>query len=199
MKKKITPAKRAKKSPPAKSGHWISQTEFSRLHSSLLEAQETLEAIRSGEVDAVVVSGPNGSQIYSLTSADQPYRVYVEQMQEGAVTVSPDGMVLYCNQRFAEMMQMPLERVISSQISPYLGAMVWEKISGVFAQGTVIKYDCALQRGAAGKLPVNLTASRLPMESQPDRAEKARRSAGGPGTGGKGEPGQGRFSRRLEP
>ncbi len=129
MKKKTTPAKRAKKTSPSKNGHWISQTELSRVHANLLEAQETLEAIRSGEVDAVVVSGPNGSQIYSLTSAEQPYRVYVEQMQEGAVTVSSDGMILYCNQRFADMMQMPLERVISSQISPSLGAAVWEKIS----------------------------------------------------------------------
>jgi len=166
MKRKTTGAKRVAKKPPAKAGHWISTNEFQRLQSNLQEAQETLEAIRNGEVDAVVVHGPNGNQIYSLTSAEQPYRVYVEQMQEGAVTVSPDGLILYCNQRFADMMQVPLERVISSQISTYLGAGAWQTISGVFKQGNVEKYDCELQRPAGGTLPVNLTASQLPVENQ---------------------------------
>ncbi len=50
----------------------------------------------------MVVTGSKGSQIYSLSGAEQPYRVYVEQMQEGAVTVTPEGLILYCNQRFAE-------------------------------------------------------------------------------------------------
>ena len=166
MKKKTAPAKRAKKTSSSKDGHWISQAEFSRLQSNLLEAQETLEAIRSGEVDAVVVSGPNGSQIYSLTSAEQPYRVYVEQMQEGAVTASSEGMILYCNQRFADMMQMPLERVISSQISTCLGAGSWKQISKVLKQEGVAKHECLLERAAGAKLPVNLTASRLPQENQ---------------------------------
>ena len=68
-------------------GHWISKKELDRLQEQLQEARDTLEAIRSGEVDAVVVSGSKGNQIYSLTGAEQPYRVYVERMQEGAVTV----------------------------------------------------------------------------------------------------------------
>ena len=78
----------------------FSTEELSRLRDNLREAQETLDAIRSGEVDAVVVSGAKGSQIYSLTGAEQPYRVYVERMQEGAVTVAHDGLILYSNQRF---------------------------------------------------------------------------------------------------
>ena len=72
-------------------GHWVAETEIARLKDTLREAQETLDAIRSGEVDAVVVSGAKGNQIYSLTSAEQPYRIYVERMQEGAVTIASDG------------------------------------------------------------------------------------------------------------
>ena len=173
MKSKIAASKRPKKAAraqtgraKAKNGHWISPVELAKLQSNLREAQETLEAIRSGEVDAVVVHGPHGNQIYSLTSAEQPYRVYVEQMQEGAVTVSSDAMILYCNQRFADMMQVPLERVISSQLSNYLGPQAWEKIATVFDQGSVVKHQCLLEPSAGGKLPVNLTASRLPLENQ---------------------------------
>src|ERR1700743_704984 len=73
------------------------------LLSRLREAEETLEAIRTGEVDAVVIAGPAGQQVYTLENADRPYRVLVEQMQEGAVTLTDSGVILYCNERFASL------------------------------------------------------------------------------------------------
>lgn len=159
-------SKQKRKTSASQNGHWISRDKLKRLEANLREAQETLEAIRSGEVDAVVVHGPLGNQIYSLTSAEQPYRVYVEQMQEGAVTVSAEGLVLYCNQRFADMMQIPLERAMGSLLSSYLGETAWRNIAEVFTQGEVVKYECLLQRSRGGKLPVHLTGSRLPSDSQ---------------------------------
>jgi signal transduction histidine kinase/CheY-like chemotaxis protein len=102
-----------------------------------------------------------------MTGAEQPYRVYVEQMQEGAVTVSSAGMILYCNRRFAEMVKRPLEKVISSHLSHYLPHSVWEHISGVFRENPgVIKQVAALHGSRQLDLPVNLTASRLPVDGQ---------------------------------
>jgi hypothetical protein len=66
----------------------------------LAEAKETLRAIRAGEVDALVVSTGQGERIFTLKGADQTYRVLIEEMNEGAVTLNPEGVVLYCN-RFA--------------------------------------------------------------------------------------------------
>ena len=153
---------------PVAPGHWVSETEISRLRDTLREAQETLDAIRSGEVDAVVVSGAKGNQIYSLTGAEQPYRIYVERMQEGAVTVSADALILYCNQKFADMMQLPLERVIGSQLTSHLNVEAWQKISNIFNDGSddVVKYECALQRADGSTVPTNLTANRLPQQDQ---------------------------------
>jgi PAS domain S-box-containing protein len=153
---------------PVAPGRWVPETEIARLHNTLREAQETLEAIRSGEVDAVVVSGAKGNQIYSLTGAEQPYRIYVERMQEGAVTVSADALILYCNQKFADMMQVPLERVIGSQLTSHLNAEAWRKISGVLKDGLndVVKHECALQRADGSTIPANLTANRLPQQDQ---------------------------------
>ena len=111
--KKRTPKKA--KNPSIESPElWVSRKAFTDLQNNLREVQETLRAIRSGEVDAVVVHGPKGNQIYSLSGADQPYRVYVERMQEGAVTIAHDGVILFANQRFADMINEPLERVISA-------------------------------------------------------------------------------------
>ena len=87
-------------------------SDLEQLRARLEEAEETIEAIRSGKVDALVVSGPHGEQIYTLHGADHSYRVLLEDMNEGAATLLPDGAVLYCNKAFAEMLKMPIEKVI---------------------------------------------------------------------------------------
>jgi PAS domain S-box-containing protein len=83
----------------------------------LQEAEETLHAIRNGDVDAVVVTGPAGQQVYTLENADRPYRVLIEQMQDGAVTLSVTGIILYANQRFATMVRERREALIGSQVN----------------------------------------------------------------------------------
>src|SRR5687768_17910949 len=75
--------------------------EIVELQRRLDEAEETLRAIRHGEVDAMVIDGPNGEMIYTLTSADYPYRLMIDEMNEGAVSVSPDTFILYSNRSFA--------------------------------------------------------------------------------------------------
>jgi signal transduction histidine kinase len=148
-------------------GRWMSEEEISTLQNTLREAQETLDAIRNGEVDAVVVHGSQGSQIYSLAGAEQPYRVYVEQMQEGAVTVSLDGLILYCNQRFAEMIHLPLEKVISSSFTDRISADAWSKLSAVLnSDDDAVKLEDTLLIGDSRQLPVSFAASKLPLEDQ---------------------------------
>ena len=59
----------------------------------LAEAEETLRAVRSGEIDAFIVQGPDGEQVYALRSAEQPYRNLIEDMLEGAAILTTDGDV----------------------------------------------------------------------------------------------------------
>src|ERR1043166_6485032 len=75
--------------------------EIIELRRRLEDAEETLRAIREGEVDALVVGGPEGDTIYTLTTADYPYRLMIDEMNEGAVSVSPDAFILYSNRNFA--------------------------------------------------------------------------------------------------
>lgn len=90
------------------------------LHSRLLEATELLSAILSGEVDAIVISGDKGEQVYSLSSPETPYRTFVQEMQEGAVTINEEGLILYCNNRFAEFVKRPVNDVIGSYFKDYI-------------------------------------------------------------------------------
>jgi len=94
--------------------------ENEELHSRLAETEETLIAIRSGEVDAIVVSGAKGEQVYSISSAETPYRMFIEEMNEGAITLSKEGIIIYCNQRFADIVNEPIERVIGSYFNRYI-------------------------------------------------------------------------------
>jgi PAS domain S-box-containing protein len=91
------------------------------LRARLEDAQAALDAIRTGQVDALVVgSGPKAKKVYTLEGAEHPYRAFVEAMQQGAVTLSPDGTIFYCNQRFAVLVRTPHERVIGAPFSDFL-------------------------------------------------------------------------------
>lgn len=94
--------------------------ELEELRTRLNEAEETLRAIRSGEVDALMVAGVDGEQLFTLKGADQAYRLLIEEMSEGALTMTTEGVILYANRRFAEMLNMPLEKVIGSMIHAWI-------------------------------------------------------------------------------
>ena len=82
----------------------------------LSEAEETLRAVRSGEVDAIVVNGQGGEKVFTLQGADHTYRVFVERMNEGAAVLSSDHIVLHCNGRLARFLGARLQSIIGSSM-----------------------------------------------------------------------------------
>jgi PAS domain S-box-containing protein len=86
----------------------------------LEEAEEMLRAIRRGEVDAVVVGERRGDKVYTLKSPDHSFRLMIEAMGQGAVTLTPEGIVLYCNGCFARMLKMPAEAVLNQPLQSFL-------------------------------------------------------------------------------
>ncbi len=100
--------------------HYREQNETLRVR--LAEAEEMLRAIRHGEIDALVVEGAGGNQIYTLHSAEEPYRNLVEQMQEGAAVLTSLGDILYANARFAALVGEPLQSVNGSHFGRFVHA-----------------------------------------------------------------------------
>jgi len=94
--------------------------ENSDLRIRLEEANDTINAIRTGQVDALIVNDGDGHQLYTLKTADQTYRVFIEKMNEGAVTVNREGLILYSNTKFAEMVGMPLEKTIGLHFDGFI-------------------------------------------------------------------------------
>lgn len=96
--------------------------EVARLRGRLAEAEESLRAIRNGEVDAVVVAGRHGPQVFTLEGAEHAYRTLIESMNEGALTLTADAMILYANRCFARLVKCPLEQVTAGSFRRFLGA-----------------------------------------------------------------------------
>jgi PAS domain S-box-containing protein len=95
---------------------------LARLRARLAEAEETLRAIRSGEVDAVLGAGRRGDRVFTLEGAEHAYRVLIESMNEGALTLTADKTILYANQCFARMVKCPLEQVIGGSFRRFLSS-----------------------------------------------------------------------------
>ncbi|HWA98498.1 MAG TPA: ATP-binding protein [Pirellulales bacterium] len=138
-------------------------SELDRLRRRLEEAEETIRAIRAGEVDALVVHGSDGEQIYTLEGADHPYRTLIEAMQQGAVSLGEDGTVLYCNRCFADMVGESERRVIGKSAVEFISAPQREAFTAALG--------AARHRGAHGEfqlltldgrsLPVNVALAPL--------------------------------------
>jgi two-component system, chemotaxis family, CheB/CheR fusion protein len=139
--------------------------EVQDLRTRLLETEETLRAIRRGEVDALVVEGARGDQIYTLRGADHSYRIFLEAMHEGAATLTADGIILYCNRRFAEMVRIPLEDVIGTPLRRFVRPEDLLELETVFREGLhgTGRRELAFQTGAEA-VPVYLTTSALPLD-----------------------------------
>ena len=101
----------------------------------LEEAEETLRAVRSGEIDAFIVQGPKGEQIYSLRSAEQPYRNLIEDMLEGAAILTTDGDIAYCNKRFAELVAVPLEEAVCGSMERFINSVERPAYRALLAAG----------------------------------------------------------------
>lgn len=132
------------------------------LQDRLRESEETLEAIRRGDVDAIVVSGDDGPQIYTLTNADRPYRELIENMKEGAITLSNDGLIVYCNASFSTLVEEPCERVVGTSFERFVRTEDRCLFESLLRGDKSSATELTLNHPCTGGIPVLLSMSALP-------------------------------------
>ena len=135
---------------------------IAELERLLVEANETLDAIRHGEVDAIVVGGAAGQFVYTLENADRPYRVLVEQMKEGAVTLDGDALILYANRSFAALVGLPAQRLVGSCLFDHF--IDDTPLREMLACGETATAEVALRAAAGQQTPVNMSIVELQVE-----------------------------------
>lgn len=143
--------------------------ENEELQWQLEEATDTINAIRSGQVDALVVKDSDGEhQLYTLKTADQSYRVFIEKMNEGAVTLNQDGIILYCNSMFASMINLPLSRVVGMYFDAFIPADFKEAYHNLFKKGWIEDNKSELCLDREGKqVPCQLSVTTLQLDEGP--------------------------------
>jgi PAS domain S-box-containing protein len=136
------------------------------LEERLWEAEQTIQAIQSGEVDALVIRKPAGEQIYTLTGADHGYRVLVESITEGALILSSDDSIYYCNRTLGEMLGRPIQKIISRKLDSYAApeaqAQLLELIKESRTHGAA-RGESLMQRNEGTLLPVNVSFNRMSL------------------------------------
>lgn len=134
----------------------------------MAEAEDTLRAIAAGEVDAFVVSdGGSGRRVFTLSTADRPYRMFVENMRDGAATLSPQGLILYANRRLAELLSRTRETVQGSALATFVAdgdAFGSLDLWGIGGLGTTLELDLIDAKGNA--VPVLVGASPLEVDGE---------------------------------
>jgi PAS domain S-box-containing protein len=128
----------------------------------LQEAEDTLEALRLGEADAIVVRGPDGPRVYTLVTPDESYRMLVEQMSEGALILSHEGRIVYANRRLCELVgdNAPATRLLSDLAIPEDRAQVEELLRAAAVADAAC--EVRFSSGPPGEgVPVQLSISGL--------------------------------------
>lgn len=144
----------------------LPQSEIEALQARLQEAEAVLHAIRHHEVDALVVKGPLGDRVYTLSGADHPYRLLVDNMYEGAVTMVSQGTVFFCNRGFAKLVRAAEGQVVGSPIANHVAAEDRPLFEELLERGTAGKANGEVHLlGADGtRVPVYLALNALNLE-----------------------------------
>ena len=133
--------------------------EADELKNRLAETEETLRAIQEYMVDAFVVNRENGIQVVTLNESEIPYRMMVESMNEGAVTLIPDGTIFYCNGRFGEMIESDSENLIGTSFHRLIAPEERGRFEAILldAASHGVREEFTLQTVQANHVPVQLS------------------------------------------
>jgi len=142
----------------------VDNLSIEELRERLLEAEGNLQAIYSGEIDALLLADENGERrVFTLRSADAPYRALVERMQEGAATLAVTGEIVYCNQRFADLLKLPLEQVFGAPVGQFLPSAEAEILQAMLAHGSG-RYQTRLMLDGREGTEVQVTLSSIVLD-----------------------------------
>jgi PAS domain S-box-containing protein len=143
------------------------------LRQQLEEAHDLIQAIRTGAVDALAVQGTEGPRIFTLQGSDQGYRTLIEQMNEGALLLSDDATVLYCNASLAALLECDLSEVMGSAFETFVPLAFQDYWAGLLLKGWQegkSKGELPLQTRNGALVPFSVSTNVLSFNETPTLA-----------------------------
>ena len=141
--------------------------ENKELQQQLREAKESIDLIKTGNIDALVVANKKDLKVYTEKTADKTYRILIEKMHEGAVTLNEDGIILYCNSRFASMVTLPLQKVIGTKFKNFIDDSSKEYFEAFLKQGrgNALKEEVYINTSDGKAMPVLMSVNTFSLDN----------------------------------
>ena len=151
----------------------IAETEKLKLENKALrrqlnEGKESIETIKTENIDALVIAHEKKMKVYIENTADKPYRILIEKMHEGAVTVNEDGSILYCNSSFANLVNLPLQKITCTMFEKYIDDSLKEPFKVLLkqdAEKTLKEEGYIFADGGGKKIPVLMTVNAITLDT----------------------------------
>ena len=128
-------------------------SEIEELKNQLYEANSIIDAIKEGSVDALIINENGKPNLYSLESADYTYRILIEKFGEGALSISETGIILYCNEYFSKLINIPADKIVGTYFNSYVDSV------GRFKQ----LYDNLTSGLSKGEIVLNINGTKIPV------------------------------------
>jgi len=135
--------------------------EIEHLQIRLQELEETMASVCGGTADSIIVSTVDGDKVFTLKTEEQPYRLFIENMLLGAVLLSDDDVILYCNKAFADMVKETPEEIVGKKINNYVSQNVFNRK----CQPILPQQQCSLQANDGSVIEVQVFVSQIPQDN----------------------------------
>ncbi|MFA5971387.1 MAG: PAS domain-containing sensor histidine kinase [Lentimicrobiaceae bacterium] len=136
------------------------------LRKELDEVSKAYKQIKAWNIDALVKSNEKGLNVYTDKTADKPYRILIEKMHEGAVTLNEDGIILYCNSYFAKLMNLSLQKILGTNFEKFINASSREHFASLLkSRANAFKEELYLYAADSKKIPVLMTINSFLLEN----------------------------------
>lgn len=133
------------------------------LKARLRDAEDALQAIRSGAVDAVIARHDDATRLYTLENADRLYRELIEQMQEGALMLATDGSILYANRRVTELFDKSHDAVLGHSLVEHLDIDAHANYAELFAMSHTRPVRGEFKFSSGNGVTVSISISLSPL------------------------------------
>lgn len=137
------------------------------LHVHLNEAEAALPAMRSGRIETLAASDTGLEKVFALRGAEQIYRMMVEGMNEGLITLTRDGIILYCNRSFAAMLKLPVEHIVGNLLHAFVVSSFIVPLDNLLQEGGRSKAEIWLRDADGGMVQIFLSANVLRIQDEP--------------------------------
>lgn len=140
----------------------LEQDDVADLRRRLAEAEDTLRAIRDGEVDALVIGGTGPQAVFTLEGGKESWRVFMEAMELGAAAMDGDGRVLFANTALCQLLGCDALQLQDRGLLPALDGVSATAVGALLSEASRTPGSCEIAlHGAHGDAAVLVNAAPL--------------------------------------